>query len=324
MDTYEDFEHEFRPRPKWWAMVLFGLAAILLSSQIVTLLSWALENGLAWSSGWTEVVIVDLPFARDPASEFFVSPPLGAPFSHAAAITVAGFALLSIAFVFFWPTREALSSRLLIHLCALVAVMVGVIGRALSETSLLSEPGTQFPRGVAIGVLAAGVILLMIVQRRMMVILQQFWTLQRWSRRLMILVTLQIPGLTIWAILAWAHGYLSGVVAAVITLVTLLVTQMLYEPRLRHEPVQGHSLRAGAITLAIVVAITGGAALWLFGSEILGRPRAAVTWSAERGLRYQPTGEILREQLRDPESQQRHEPSIRWSRDREPEPPRQP
>jgi hypothetical protein len=315
METYEDFEQEFRPRPKWWAIALFGFAAILLSSQVVTLLSWALENGLAWSSGWTEVVIVDLPFAQDPSSEFFVSPPLGAPYSHAATIVVSVFALIAILFVFFWPS-ESFSARLFMHLCALVAVMVGVMGRALSETSLLSEPGAQFPRGLAIGALAGGVILLMIVQRRMMTILQQFWTLQRWSRRLRIYLTLQLPGLAIWAILAWSHGYLSGVVAAVITAITLFVTQMLYEPRLRHEPVRGHSLNAGAITLAIVVVITAPAALWVFGSELFVRSRSAVTWSGERGVRYQTTDEILREQLRDPESQQRHEPSIRWSRDR--------
>jgi hypothetical protein len=284
METYEDFEQEFRPRPKWWAIALFGFVAILLASQVVTLLSWALENGLAWSSGWTEVVIVDLPFAQDPSSEFFVSPPLGAPYSHAATIVVSAFALIAILFVFFWPS-ESFSARLFLHLCALVAVMVGVMGRALSETSLLSEPGAQFPRGLAIGALAGGVILLMIVQRRMMTILQQFWTLQRWSRRLQIYLTLQLPGLAIWAILAWSHGYLSGVVAAAVTTVTLFVTQMLYEPRLRHEPVRGHSLNAGAIALSIVVVITVPAALWVFGSELVGRPRSAVTWSGERGVR---------------------------------------
>lgn len=315
MNSYEGAPQEFRPRPGRSSLFAFGLLCFLLADLIQTALVWGIETSLAWSSGWKDVLIVDLPVLTDPRSPFYVSPPLRGPWESAGEIVAGSSFLLAAALVFFWPTRTTLASRLFVHILAIVLLVKGTIGGMLARTDLLRS-GMETSQLSAMVAIVLGAALLIGAQRRLLLVLQQFWNLHDWTERAGLFATLELPGLLVLAIIFWFNRFPGGAVAAAIAVVPLIVVQLLYSRRSSYERVTTHMLGGAIAAIAVMVAAGIGGSVWLFGSDLLEMPRRALTWSSERGLAMQTHDAIFREQLRDPEATDDEEPKIRWSRDR--------
>lgn len=311
MNSYEEDRQEFRPRPKHVALVAFGLASFLMADVIQSAVTWAVETTVAWNSGWEIVWIIDIPVLTDPSSAFYVSPPLESLWSHAGAIVAIACLGLAVALIYLWPTETSLASRLFVHITAIVLVLEGAVALPLARTDLLrNEEGMS--RLMAIALAGLALVISIAIQRSLLVVLQQFWDLHTATERLGLFAALQLPGIVLLATLFWFNGFPAGTVAAPIVLLALVIATVRFFPRTIYERVTTHRVTRAATLIAILGGACIAGSIWAFGFEMIDRPRHAFTWSAQRGPALQSHAEILREQLRDPESVE-EKPVIRWS-----------
>jgi hypothetical protein len=258
------------------------------------------------------VWIFELPILTDPGSSFYVSPPLESPWTYAGEIVAISFLVLGAALAYLWPTQTSLASRLYIHISAVVFILEGTIAIPLARTAILTSDESM-SRISALVLIALGAAVLLLVQRNLFFLLQQFWELFTWSERMALFATIQVPGLILLGTIFWFNGFPAGTYAAAITLVVLFMPAALYARRTIYERVTTHSVTGATVVIAIIAGAGIAASIWFFGSPLLERPRHAVTWSAQRGLALQPHAEIFRQQLRDPEGEKIEQPAIRWS-----------
>lgn len=314
MSSYGSEGQEFRPRPSKFALLCHGLGSTLLAELIWTALQWGIETILAWNSGWQEVLILDLAPLANGTSAFYVSPPLGSPWTHAPELVATAALILASGIVLLWPTRITLASRLFAHLLAIVIAIKGALAMVAEDVTAASEPGARF---VAIGLGIAALVVIVIAQRRLLVVLQQFWTLEGVTERLALFAILQLPGLLALGLAYWWSGYLPGSIAAAGAFLVAVVVQLRYARRTIYERVRTHELTGAAIATILMASFGLGASILVFGSPLIpDADRRALSWAPTRGFALQLHEEIFREQLREPESRKAVEPVIRWSKDR--------
>lgn len=309
MSSYESGRSEFRPKPDEATLFVFGLSGFLLADLIHSVLTWAIETVLAFNSGWEKVVILDIPVLTNPTSPFYVSPPLGPPWIWSGEIVAGTFLALSAALVFLWPTRSTLASRLFVHVLAIVLVLEGTIASSLVYTDILTTSIVRSRVLAAISLVLA-LVLLVAVQRRLLVVFQQFWETRELGVRITLFTILELPGLALLAGVFWFGEFRLGAVAALATTLPLLIAQLFHSSRPAYERVTAHRLTAATIVVTILALAGIGGSIWAFGSDLIDLPRRALTWSKDSGFEVKTHETIFHEQLRD---RKENEMLIRWS-----------
>ena len=119
MTIYGESTGEFRPRPTAAALFAVSTGQILLAFLLSASFASIIDTIMAFKSGWKTVLVIYVPFADDPMSPFFVSPPLDRFYLLAEPIVAASALLFALLLLVFWPTSSGMATRLFIHTFAL-------------------------------------------------------------------------------------------------------------------------------------------------------------------------------------------------------------
>jgi hypothetical protein len=290
MSIYGGKPEQFRAAASPAVFSLVSASGMVIAAALTSLILSLLDLVLAYASGWPGPAAIYAPLIDLPHGLLFSTPPLDVLYRHAPLAVPAGAGLLTLAILFFWPTDQKFATRLFAHNLALVLATLGVAAPVLHLPSIARVADTTgFPAifwAIVFCAVAAGLVVLS--ERRALVLLGNFYVLQSPSERFSFWM-LRVPiGLSLIAILCIANNYFAGVYAAMGALVISLIDSLSRTPKARFERLGNPMMREAAITMPMIAIVLCGVMVFLFGMDTAGiRSRAAVV-SLETGLTLEP------------------------------------
>ncbi len=279
MGVYGEHDNRFRERPAALAILsvsLFStLSCALISSSLVSLL-----RVLATRERRSEFpLFLYFPFASDPFSGLY-------PIRVDQAVRAAGIAfaiplVLALVLLFFFPTTQRLSGRLVLHTFVCSLITFGTLAPLLDAkffhdfrlfTRLESNPALGIFAGVAIAL----AILLVVVERRAVRLLGNVYDTDTPGKRIYLwLLRIPLP-FALLAALCQLNGWAAGAIASLTVVVVTFFEVISHLPRQQYERFSDVRMREAAATWPIVAVLLIGGAIWLFGFELLHFPRRVV------------------------------------------------
>lgn len=320
MSRYEETTQKFRTRASWVRICLFSTFAVLLSRQVAAIFGWGIETALAWSSGWTSVLLVYAPFGVSPSVPYYSSPPLMEPFALVHLIVPAAAIGVAILLAFLWPTSPRLASRLFTLLCSIELVRTLAIAPAAAALPVPSVPTAQVysemtPHPAALILLVGALTSFALV----VALIRSFGSsldINRVGDRTAVYLAAIAWPFSLAAVIELLLGYSPGLLASGAVLLCGLVS-IRYGATGNWPPITNVSLRRASVLIPLTALLVVGSSLYIFRGKPTGSPARALFIGKE--LRFVNHDEILRRQLRDPQSlQRRQERTIEWS-DSEPD-----
>lgn len=280
------------------------------------LFAWAVETFLAWNSGWSDTLLVYVPFGVAPTIPYYLSPPLSAPYEQVHLFAPAAALAFAVIASFVWPTSARLATRFFVILSSIELIRSLGIAPSLSTLSLLFEHQLtptypELSLSSAALLLSASSILLYLMTRLLIRTLGASLEIERRPERLrIVLLTLAVP-LALIALPELIARYPTGPAASAWSVLALLVASW-PSPRGAWPATHSHELRKPVLIVALTGAILITTSLAVFGGPLTGSGTRVVLIGNE--VEWVRHDEMLARQLRDPESLERlREMRFEWS-----------
>ena len=303
MTIYGESSEGFRVRPSGSVLFLVSTAQLVLCFQLAALAIAVVDTLVAFRSGWEEVIVVYAPFAADPMSPFFISPPLDTLYLLAEPIVAATALTLSLVLILLWPSGPSLATRLMIHNLAMTLVTLGALSLAIEENGFVNAT-VRTPVGLwawRIGVGGLGLIVAILIERRANRLLANVFHADHAAERLR-LWTLRIPTpLLAVAGLAWINGYPALTWASLAAIVITFLEATIHTVHPGYERIDDPLLRKAVVLTPLATLVIVGAATVLFGMKGAHLTNRVLEIEGGRGVIHEPVDDLLRKQLRDPD-----------------------
>lgn len=315
MTDYEIQQQKFRTRAEWSSVGTFALIFWLLARQLASMFGWIVETLLAWSGGWREVLLIEAAWLGDPGVEFYRSPPLRSLYEHAPLIVPLAGILGALLLSYLWPLRSALAPRLAAAIVGLELIRSTTLTPAIDSILVATESALRSPLVTepwSFGLLVAGLVTAMLLSRSIVSFFGSSRPIDRLPERTAIVfVTILLP-LVILTLMEWIGGYQKGALGSAALLVCTLPA-IRRRRRANWPNVSPLILRREIVMASIVALLLISSSLYVFRGPLTGFEERVVLVS---GTNVEVIGrhEMLRRQLRDPDSlERRGEMKIEWS-----------